>query len=99
MTRNKIISDFETVGLAVSEYTRHLLRPGRAKQGLAANHHTVVHLLGKIAVACYSSYSEKNHSLNLMYAIFHYIYIFFLTKSNPGMIFSNATKQTVSGIS
>lgn len=31
------------------------------KQGLVANRHTVVHLLGKIAVARYSSYSERNY--------------------------------------
>lgn len=55
--------------------------------------HTAVHLLGKISVARYCSYGERSRSADLIYTI---LSIFF-TGSNPGMIFSHATKQTVGG--
>ena len=54
----------------------------------------VAHLPGEIAVARYSRHREKNHSVDLIYAV---LSIFF-TESNLGILFSHATKQTVSGI-
>lgn len=59
-----------------------------------ASRHMVAHLPGEIAVARYSRHREKNHSVDLIYAV---LSIFF-TESNLGILFSHATKQTVSGI-
>jgi hypothetical protein len=58
----------------------------KIKQGLAANCHTVVHLPGKAAEQCYSSYSKNLSFIYIPKAIY-------INQSNLGMIFSYAAKQ------